>query len=444
MPKPGSPIRSVSTAGSGDTGNDDGVDLAPEQSSAIERIGHGGGSVFFVTGRAGTGKSTILRHLAAKWAGQCAVVAPTGLAALHVGGQTIHSLFGLPLGPIAEYDPGVRVYSRGHPRSRVLRNTKALIVDEVSMVRADVLDAMDWSLRQNCDSEEPFAGKTVVLFGDPWQLEPIVEPGATTEMLRDRFASPFFFDSQAFKMAVKHVFELQHVHRQTEPEYLWALDRVRVGDPDGLDFFNERVGADVPHRGRVTLTSTNRHSDALNQQALAALPGVGQLYRATPTGDFGDQIPVDRELKLKEGAQVMFAQNGPNWRNGTMGTVTSCREDGAEVATDSVTFFVPPATWERYRYVWDSHRARIEREVVGTFTQLPLRLAWAMTVHKAQGQTLDRAIVDLDAGGFAHGMTYVALSRCRSIAGLSLANRLTASDLFVHESVARFMSRLSP
>lgn len=419
------------------------IQLTGEQQGVLTELALDSARLFFVTGRAGTGKSTILQQLAQKWNGQCAVVAPTGLAALQVGGQTIHSFFGLPHGPISEGDEQIRVYPRGHPKARLLRNLRALIIDEVSMVRADILDAMDWSLRKNCERDAPFAGKTVVLFGDPWQLEPVVESGGSAEMLRERYASPFFFDAHAFRESSKHTFLLEQVHRQSDPEFLWALDRLRTGHRDCLDYFNLRVGLPDLDQDTVTLTSTNRHANAINSAALGRLPGAGLQYRGVFSGDFGDALPVDLHLELKPGAQVMLAMNGPNWSNGTLGKVVDCYPDGVEVATKSGAHLVPPATWEKIRYRWNTEAKRIERERVGSFTQVPIRLAWAMTVHKSQGQTLDKARVDLDVGAFAHGQAYVALSRCRSIEGLTLVNPLTAEDLVVNESVARFYESLT-
>lgn len=418
--------------------------LSAEQSDALARIEHARGGLFLVTGRAGTGKSTLLRELAARWEGRCAVAAPTGLAAVQIGGQTIHSLFGLPLGPLAERDEGIRRYSRGHPKARLMRGMQALIIDEVSMVRADVLDAIDWSLRMNCEIDRPFAGKTVAAFGDVWQLEPVVEGGGDAEMLADRYPSPFFFDSRAFREADVEALVLDEVHRQSDPDLLWALERVRLGDPDGLSLFNERVGADVPEAGRVSLTATNRRSHAKNLAALARLPSPAKSYQGTVEGDFGAKLPTDLVLTLKPGAQVMFAMNGPLWQNGTVGQVAACGAESVTVEVHGSRAEVAPVTWEKVRYTWDSAKGRIGRELVGSFTQLPLRLGWAVTVHKAQGLTLDRVEVDFDTDAFAHGQAYVALSRCRSLSGLRLTRALRPGDLVVDERVWEFQRRLAP
>jgi ATP-dependent exoDNAse (exonuclease V) alpha subunit len=418
------------------------VELCGEQASAIEQLDGGRGAFFFVTGKAGTGKSTVLRTLAERWADECVVVAPTGLAAVQVGGQTVHSLFGLPLGPIAERDEQIRTYRRGHPKRRVLERARAVIIDEVSMVRADILDAVDWSLRTNCEPDLPFGGKTIVAFGDLWQLEPVVEEGGAAQMLCERYASPFFFDSTSFRSADVEAIVLAEVHRQTDAELLWALDRVREGHPDGLDFFNQRVGAPVPEDGRVSLTATNARANAVNTAALARLPGTSRGYQAVVTGEFGAQFPTDTTLVLKPGAQVMFAKNGAEWQNGELGRVVACGSSSVHVEAAGRTHEVEPVMWEKLRYTWDSAAGRIGREVVGTFCQLPLRPAWATTVHKAQGLTLDRLCVDFDVGAFAHGQAYVALSRCRSVEGLTLTRALTPADLVVDEAVVRFSSRM--
>ncbi|MCW5938518.1 MAG: AAA family ATPase [Fimbriimonadaceae bacterium] len=414
------------------------LQLGTDQLRAIEVLeGVPVGSMVFVTGEAGTGKSVLLAEFVRRTAGSTVVVAPTGLAAVQVGGQTLHSFFGLPLGPIPASSDEIRVYRPGHPKQRLMRAMTNLVIDEVSMVRADVLDAVDLSLRLNRGSKEPFGGVRVAAFGDLWQLEPVVETGADQEMLADRYSSPFFFDSEAARKVSLDVVKLQQPFRQQDPEYLWALNHLRRGSTADLDYFNERVHAKLDGPP-VVLTATNRRAVEINQRQLAMLPGALRHYQAEMTGKFGPQFPVDPSLGLKIGAQVMFARNGTEWANGTLGQVVALEETGVQVQTESGTHLVEPVKWENVRHIYDSGSGRIEREIMGELSQLPLRLAWAMTVHKAQGLTLDRVFLDLDIRGFAHGQAYVALSRCRSIQGLSLKRALQPEDVVVNERVSEF------
>ncbi len=398
------------------------------------------GQCLFVTGKAGTGKSTLLRYLASQLSLAHVVVAPTGIAAINVGGQTVHSFFRLRPGPLIDKDEDVTLFRKGSPKSRLIKAMQVLIIDEISMVRADLMDAIDWSLRLNTGCEEPFGGKLCVFFGDLWQLEPVVTRGAEEAMIRDRYRSPFFFDAEVFARARLRSFELQTVYRQEgDPEFLEALNAIRRGDPSPLELINERVGQPLRDGAVITLTATNIRASTINQTRLAALGGTHRNYLANVTQEFGTEFPTDPHLTLKPGAQVMFVRNGRQWVNGTLGTVKSVidgevtvtLEDGEDVA-------VSPVTWEKCAYDWDASAKRITRRVVGTFTQIPLKLAWAVTVHKSQGLTFDRVNIDFDRHAFAHGQLYVALSRCRSLAGISLCRPLSPRDMVLHPRVAEF------
>lgn len=395
----------------------------------------------FVTGRAGTGKSTLLRALSSVTDMKHVVLAPTGIAAINVGGQTIHSFFQLPLGP---QEPGfteIPEFRPSSPRHRVIKQLQLLVIDEISMVRADLLDAIDHSLRINRKRDEPFGGVTVVAFGDVWQLEPVVSGPAESEFLAHHYASPFFFDSRVCRQCGLDVYELKTVHRQaSDQELLFALDRLRSGDPEPIHFFNSMV-RDREKR-TIVLTATNAKATQINFAELAQLPGAGQRYQAKVDGNFGKDLPAENMLHLKPGARVMFVRNGEKWVNGTLGTVTALAERSATIQKDdgeSVT--VEPETWEKNRYGWDRANHRIVTEPIGSFVQLPLRLAWAVTVHKSQGLTLDRAHIDFDRKAFAHGQVYVALSRCRSSVGMSLARKIQADELVVSEAVLEFAQR---
>ncbi len=423
------------------------VDLSPDQVAALEFVPEVPtyGRCIFVTGRAGTGKSTVLRQFVDTTPLKTVVLAPTGLAAVQVGGQTIHSFFNLPLGPLDDVPDTVPLFKKGQPKRRLIEALDCVVIDEVSMVRADVMDAIDWSLRRNRDRlNEPFGGVTMLCFGDLMQLEPVVQRGADEEMLASRYQSAFFFDARSIRSASLDVIELQTVHRhKDDEEFLWALNRLRNGFTDELGLFNSRVGADLGVDGVVTLTATNARSSSINLHRLSGLQGVATKYAAVVEGDFGKETPADLLLTLKLGAQVMFIKNGREWANGTLGVVTEVENDRARVwLFEGGEHWVGQEQWEKKRYKWDNFSGRISSEPIGVFRQIPLRLAWAMTIHKSQGLTLEKAVLDLDRPAFAHGQTYVALSRCRSLVGLSLVRQLTPRDVSVSEPVQAFLARI--
>ncbi|GGH42663.1 ATP-dependent DNA helicase [Microbacterium album] len=418
----------------------------------------------FVTGRAGTGKSTLLNHLARQTSKQIAVCAPTGVAALNVEGQTIHSLFRLPIGLIADGD-----IDQNDATRKILNAIDTLVIDEISMVNADLMDAIDRSLRQARGRRgEPFGGVQVVMFGDPYQLAPVPPRGDEARYIADHYRSFWFFDAHVWAGrepegdglielgrhgAELHIRELTRIHRQSDDGFKAMLNAVRYGrvTADIAEVLN-RTGArtppDDPEHPIITLATRNDRVNAINARHLAQLPGREQTARAEVNGDFGrgDVYPADPELKLKVGAQVMFLRNDigsqgepPRWVNGTIGTVTRIVGETVRVEVDGEEFDVEPSVWEKYRYAYDPAARKLTREVVAEFTQFPLRLAWAVTIHKSQGKTYDRAIVDLGAGAFAPGQTYVALSRLTSLDGLYLTRPLRPSDIRVDQDVRRFM-----
>nr|WP_243228348.1 AAA family ATPase [Microbacterium sp. CIAB417] len=422
----------------------------------------------FVTGRAGTGKSTLLQHFAWNTKKQIAICAPTGVAALNVEGQTIHSLFRLPIGLIADSE-----IDQNDATRRILNAIETLVIDEVSMVNADLMDAMDRSLRQARGRRaQPFGGVQVVMFGDPYQLAPVPPRGDEARYIQDHYRSFWFFDAKVWAGttpgeddglldlgrhgAQLHVRELIHIHRQSDDGFKSMLNAVRYG----------RVTAEIanvlntqgarpqpqPEPGEVpmiTLATRNDIVNSINRRHLAALGGREQTAKAEINGDFGRgeaNFPADAELKLKVGAQVMFLRNDtamagepPRWVNGTIGTVTRIMGGSVRVEIDGEEVDVEPAVWERYRYAYNPLTKTLSRDVVAEFTQFPLRLAWAVTIHKSQGKTYDRALIDLGSGAFAPGQTYVALSRLTSLDGLYLSRPLRPSDIRVDEDVRRFM-----
>ena len=446
--------------------------LSDEQKELFTLIESGRDHVF-VTGRAGTGKSTLLQHLAWNTSKQIAVCAPTGVAALNVEGQTIHSLFRLPIGLIADSDLELPDTVR-----RILNAIDTLVIDEISMVNADLMDAIDRALRQaRRRRAEPFGGVQVVMFGDPYQLAPVPPRGDELRYIRDHYRSFWFFDAQVWagpaveRGAIRsdglldlgrvgaplHIAELRDIHRQSDPAFRAMLNAVRHGvvTAEMAGTLNT-AGArqpPAPQEGEppiITLATRNDIVNRINQRHLDALPGSVQTARASVSGDFGrgDAYPADIELQLKVGAQVMFLRNdiagyggdGPRWVNGSIGTVTRIAGASVRVELDGVEHDVEPAVWERFRYAYDPGSRRLSRDIVAEFTQFPLRLAWAVTIHKSQGKTYERAIVDLGSGAFAPGQTYVALSRLTSLDGLYLSRPLRPSDILVDADVRRFMA----
>jgi ATP-dependent exoDNAse (exonuclease V) alpha subunit len=418
------------------------LSLSAEQAEVYDLVENTRQHVF-VTGRAGTGKSTLLNHLSWNTEKQLVISAPTGVAALNVGGQTIHSLFRLPIGVIADHE-----IEQSAELRKLLNTIDTLVIDEVSMVNADLMDAIDRSLRQARQrTREPFGGVQVVLFGDPYQLAPV--PGDSDERayFSDTYRSMWFFDAKVWQEAELKIVELTEIHRQHEADFKAMLNAVRHGHvtKDVADRLNETGARPAPDDGTITLATRNDTVNRINSQALKQLPGRALTAKAEISGDFGGRtFPADEALELKVGAQVMFLRNdggagdGPRWVNGTIGTVTRI-DSTVYVDVDGEIHEVEPATWEKYRYSYSPTTKKLTKDVVAEFTQFPLRLAWAVTIHKSQGKTYESAIVDLGARAFSPGQTYVALSRLTSLDGLYLTRPLRPSDIMVDPDVERFM-----
>ncbi|GAA1858117.1 ATP-dependent RecD-like DNA helicase [Microbacterium koreense] len=421
----------------------------------------------FVTGRAGTGKSTLLQYLSDHTTKQIAVCAPTGVAALNVEGQTIHSLFRLPIGLIGTSDE-----KQSDATRKILNAIETLVIDEISMVNADLMDAIDRSLRMARGRRaEPFGGVQIVMFGDPYQLAPVPPRGDELRYVQDHYRSFWFFDAHIWAGedsadglidvgrhgADLHIRELVDIHRQSDADFKAMLNAVRHGvvTADIAQILNDK-GARTPPTPTddeapiITLATRNDIVNNINRRHLEALRGREQTAVAEVNGDFGRGdagYPADPELRLKVGAQVMFLRNDrgafpdpPRWVNGTIGRVTRIAGGTVRVDVDGDEFDVEPAVWEKYRYAYDPASRALTREIVAEFTQFPLRLAWAVTIHKSQGKTYDRAIVDLGSGAFAPGQTYVALSRLTSLDGLYLSRPLRPRDIQVDPDVRRFMA----
>ena len=417
--------------------------LSAEQAAVFEAI-EGTRDHVFVTGRAGTGKSTLLNHLNWNTEKQIVICAPTGVAALNVGGQTIHSLFRLPIGLIADHE-----IDQNDATRKLLNTIDTLVVDEVSMVSADLLDAIDRSLRQARKKPfTPFGGVQVVLFGDPYQLAPVPGDADERAYFADHYRSLWFFDAKVWAEASLRIFELGQIHRQNDADFKFMLNAVRHGQVTAevggrLNYMGAR--RPLPSDGAITLATRNDAVNRINATALHRLAGSSQANEADISGDFaGRAYPADLKLELKVGAQVMFLRNdsvvdgGPRWVNGTIGTVTGIA-DTVHVEVDGEEHEVEPATWEKYKYSYDPVTKKLAKDIVAEFTQFPLRLAWAVTIHKSQGASYDTAIIDLGPRAFSPGQTYVALSRLTRLDGLYLTRPLRPSDIIVDDDVRRFM-----
>jgi ATP-dependent DNA helicase PIF1 len=384
----------------------------------------------YLTGRAGTGKTTLLKHFIARNPQTTAVLAPTGIAAVNAGGQTIHSFFRFPPRLIEPKDVKRIRYARA------LRAIETLVIDEASMIRSDVMAAIDRSLRLNRDVDAPFGGVQMVLVGDPYQLPPVIERGLEG-YLEETHGGSYFFSPPAFREGDFRLIELTEIFRQSDPVFLDILAGVRSGDMDQnqREILSAQVSSLDPvaaSQTHVVLTGTNNAAFDINHRRLEALPGKVQAYEAQVKGEFDSRLfPTEAPLYLKLGARVMMLKNDADkrWVNGTLATIARVSANTIHIDIDGTEHEVEPSSWERIKYGYDETNKALKKDIVGTFKQYPLRLAWALTIHKSQGQTLDKVYVDLRRGLFAHGQAYVALSRCRTLEGLMLSRMLEQRDM---------------
>lgn len=404
----------------------------------------------FLTGKAGTGKTTFLHRIKEQVIKRMIVVAPTGVAAINAGGVTIHSFFQLPFGP---YVPGnTREINRQRKFSgkkiKIIRTLELLVIDEISMVRADLLDGIDEVLRRYKNPLQPFGGVQLLMIGDLHQLPPVVK-GPEWDLLRPHYDTPYFFSSQALQKTRPVVVELKHIYRQSDRTFIDLLNKVRDNniDREVLDTLNSRYNPDVEIReddGYITLTTHNATAQEINVEKLAELPGKTHVFHADITGDFPSHAyPTDEELELKTGAQVLFVRNDPSaekrFYNGKIGKITRIGKDTIYVlcSGDDDEIAVEQLEWENVKYSLDEQTKEVSEEVAGTFTQYPLKLAWAITIHKSQGLTFERVILDAQAA-FAHGQVYVALSRCKSFEGIVLRSRIGSSSVKTDLTVQKY------
>ena len=410
----------------------------------------------FLTGKAGTGKSTFLRYICEQTRKKYVVLAPTGIAAINAGGSTIHSFFKMPFRPLMPDDPDLSVQNNriydllkyNKTQRKLLKEVELIIIDEISMVRADMIDFIDRVLRVfSGNMRTPFGGKQLLLVGDIYQLEPVVTAD-TREILARFYPTPFFFTARAFREISLVPIDLRKAYRQTDPTFIELLDKIRCNRAGSSELakLNSRYRATYnTTEGELSITLATRRDqvDAINEQHLEELKGETMTFVGEISGDFPtNSLPTPESLELKIGAQVMFIKNDTEhrWVNGSLGTVSDIDDNGniSVILEDGDEHIVEPAVWENIKYSYNEKEKRIEEKVLGTYKQYPIRLAWAITVHKSQGLTFNHVVIDFTGGAFAGGQTYVALSRCTSLEGIILTRPITSRDIFVNAEVVKF------
>ncbi len=471
---------------------------SPEFQNALNLITHTHHSIF-LTGKAGTGKSTFLRYVCKNTKKKHVILAPTGIAAINAGGATMHSFFKLPFHPLVPDDPryqGRRLrdflrYNKEH--IKLIRELELIVIDEISMVRADIIDFMDRILRTYTGNWRlPFGGKQMLFIGDVFQLEPVVKNDERDILMRF-YPNPYFFTARVFREIELVSIELTKVFRQKDAGFIRALDHIRMGEitPLEMQLLNLRVkekgendsakngendsaknveNDGAPRFGRgendgdfdvnatptpeqptlnIVLATRRDNVDYINQTNLDKLAGEASMFRGTITGDFPESsLPTLMELELKCGAQIIFVKNDRDKQfvNGTLGTIIHIDEEEQEIGVmteDGKEVIVKPDIWENVRYTYNETEKKIDEEVLGSFSQFPLRLAWAITIHKSQGLTFKQVTIDLTGGTFAGGQAYVALSRCTSLEGMTLCRPLSQADIFVRPEITRFASNFN-
>ena len=406
----------------------------------------------FITGKAGTGKSTLLQYFREHTDKNVAVLAPTGVAALNVEGQTIHSFFRFPTTITPQT---VRKKKPSKQFLELLKKLDAIVIDEVSMVRADMMDCIDEALRFCLKNEKPFGGLQMVFIGDLYQLPPVVAGREERELFKTYYKSPYFFDAKVFDDFEMEFIELEKIYRQKDADFIELLNKIRNNSIEEADIkkLNSRGNPDFEETDDfyITLTTTNAAADIINYKKLAQLGTKTNTFHGEISGEFDRKhYPTSLELELKAGAQIMLLNNDSagRWVNGSVGKVIEIdfdEENGQDVLivelSDGDEVKVYPYTWEVSQYFFNKKQMRLDAEVIGSFTQYPVRLAWAVTIHKSQGKTFDRVVIDIGKGSFAHGQVYVAISRCTSFEGLILKKPILKKHIWMDWQIVRFLTK---
>ncbi len=417
------------------------VTLSGEQQYLFEKLENTSSNVF-VTGKAGTGKSLLLQYFRANTKKKLVVVAPTGVAALNVVGQTIHSLFKLPLSVITKEKQ--RSLKLDAKTAALLTNLDAVVIDEISMVRVDTLEAIDYLHKKARNIDLPFGGLQMIMFGDLYQLPPVVTSRDLQKYFDDTYGGVYCFNAHSWKAANPEIIELSNIFRQTDSAFIELLNTVRNGSVDDMVLLelNKRSSVEIPARGTIILATTNKSVRDINDRRLNELSEKVHEFRAEISGQLEESaFPTEEVLRLKVGAQIMMLRNDreKRWVNGTLCTINSFTDDEINVEIEGEVHTVSPEIWNKISYNYNPMTQKVEEAVVSTFRQFPLRLAWAITIHKSQGQTYSSVVIDLGFGAFAHGQTYVALSRCTQLETLYLKREVCRQDVIVDSSVVAFM-----
>lgn len=419
------------------------IKLDPEQ-HAIFNIMESSHDNIFVTGKAGSGKSVLLKYFVEHTAKEVIVLAPTGIAAIQVGGQTIHSFFAFDYTALEPEKVWIN-----DETAQILQKTDAFIIDEISMVRSDIMECINRKCQIARSNELPFGGVQMIVFGDLYQLPPVVAEEDVRHFLNERFGGSFFFNAPVIKDANIKIYELERIYRQDDSAFQNMLNEVRVGavSQETLNRFNARCDVSAPDDDILTIATTNKIVDKVNDSKFNDLPGTEYVYEAKINGDTGQLLnQLGNNLRLKVGAQVMmlrnYWQNGKLlWANGTLGEVAELSKDEVNVRINGIIHDVKRVTWETLKHKYDMKTKSITKEAIGELIQFPLCLAWAFTIHKSQGQTYKSVIVNFGKGAFLHGQAYVALSRCRFLNTLYLMQKLRKSDIIIDKSVVNFINK---